>query len=197
MNLSHSERAPSATEVFSNGEHFATRTYELGTLYELHDEGNGEYHLHQENTDIKLETSNNIDVGYHFETDRVHVQANVFYNRVDDFIYERFTGINSTAIHTDEHHDEHAGEAAHDHAHDGDGLMVVQFSQADVNLYGYELEADYRLTDAWSVHGFSDYTRAELRDGGDLSLLEKAKPDARLFAAAWLAGVRLIDNIAV
>jgi len=187
VNLSHSERAPSATEVFSNGEHFATRTYELGTLYELHDEGNGEYHLHQENTDIKLETSNNIDVGYHFETDRVHVQANVFYNRVDDFIYERFTGINSTAIHTDEHHDEHAGEAAHDHAHDGDGLMVVQFSQADVNLYGYELEADYRLTDAWSVHGFSDYTRAELRDGGDLPRIpaQRVGTEVRYQATHW------------
>lgn len=45
--------------------------------------------------------------------------------------------------------------------------------------------------------GFNGIDYLELRDGGDLSLLEKAKPDARLFAAAWLAGVRLIDNIAV
>ena len=45
--------------------------------------------------------------------------------------------------------------------------------------------------------GFNDVDYLELRDGGDLSLLDKAKPDARLFAAAWLAGVRLIDNIAV
>lgn len=45
--------------------------------------------------------------------------------------------------------------------------------------------------------GFNDIDYLELRDGVDLSLLEQAKPDARLFAAAWLAGVRLIDNIAV
>ncbi len=45
--------------------------------------------------------------------------------------------------------------------------------------------------------GFNDVDYLELRDGGDLSLLDRAKPDARLFAAAWLAGVRLIDNIAV
>ncbi|MAD54811.1 TonB-dependent receptor [Idiomarina sp. UBA3162] len=189
INLSHSERAPSATEVFSNGEHFATRTYELGTLYELHDEGNGEYHLHQENADMALETSNNIDLGYHYETERFHLQANVFYNRVDDFIYERFTGISSTAIHTDEDHDEHAGEEAHDHdhEHDEEGLMVVQFSQADVNLYGYELEADYRLTDAWSLHGFSDYTRAELRDGGDLPRIpaQRVGTEVRYQATNW------------
>ncbi|MCK0095704.1 pantoate--beta-alanine ligase [Yoonia sp. F2084L] len=45
--------------------------------------------------------------------------------------------------------------------------------------------------------GFNDVDYLELRDGLDLSLLDQAKPEARLFAAAWLAGVRLIDNIAV
>ncbi|WP_373634834.1 pantoate--beta-alanine ligase [Yoonia sp. SS1-5] len=45
--------------------------------------------------------------------------------------------------------------------------------------------------------GFTEIDYLELRDGGDLSLLDQTKPGARLFAAAWLAGVRLIDNIAV
>lgn len=45
--------------------------------------------------------------------------------------------------------------------------------------------------------GFNDVDYLELRDGGDLALLDQTKPGARLFAAAWLAGVRLIDNIAV
>ncbi len=45
--------------------------------------------------------------------------------------------------------------------------------------------------------GFNEIDYLELRDGGDLSLLDRAKPEARLFAAAWLAGVRLIDNMAV
>lgn len=45
--------------------------------------------------------------------------------------------------------------------------------------------------------GFTKIDYLELRDGHDLSLLDSAKPGARLFAAAWLAGVRLIDNIAV
>ena len=54
-------------------------------------------------------------------------------------------------------------------------------------------EAEARIMAA----GFNKIDYLELRDGTDLSLLDQAKPDARLFAAAWLAGVRLIDNIAV
>jgi len=45
--------------------------------------------------------------------------------------------------------------------------------------------------------GFNKIDYLELRDGAHLSLLDHTKPGARLFAAAWLAGVRLIDNIAV
>lgn len=44
--------------------------------------------------------------------------------------------------------------------------------------------------------GFNEVEYLELRDGNDLSLLDQPVEGARLFAAAWLAGVRLIDNIA-
>jgi len=54
-------------------------------------------------------------------------------------------------------------------------------------------EAEARLLAA----GFNKIDYLELRDGDGLARMETAKPGARLFAAAWLAGVRLIDNIAV
>lgn len=44
---------------------------------------------------------------------------------------------------------------------------------------------------------FTDIDYLEMRAIDDLSLVTDAKRPARLFAAAWLAGVRLIDNIAV
>lgn len=204
VNLSHAERAPSATEVFANGEHFATQTYELGTFYELHQEQNGEYHIESAGQDVTTETSNNIDVGLHFENDRLHAQVNVFYNRVNDFIYERFTGISSDRIHTDEGHDEHADEHDHDHAGE-DGLEVVQFAQADAELYGYELDLGYRFNAAWSLHGFSDYTRAKQTDGGDLPRIPaqrvgiEARYQAQDFDAAigytrYLEQDRIADN---
>jgi pantoate--beta-alanine ligase len=45
--------------------------------------------------------------------------------------------------------------------------------------------------------GFNEVEYLGLRDGTDLSLRNQPVEGSRLFAAAWLAGVRLIDNIAV
>lgn len=184
FNLSHAERAPAANEVFANGNHFATRTYELGLAYELHEEESGEYHIEASDTAVSTETSNNIDVGFHYENESFHANANVFYNRVDDFIYDNFTGLDSEQIHGDEDHDEHEGE--HEHGH-GEALQVVQFSQVDAELYGYELELDWQLNDQWSVHGFSDYTRAKQRGGDDLPRIpaQRVGTELRYQAVSW------------
>lgn len=45
--------------------------------------------------------------------------------------------------------------------------------------------------------GFTEVEYLDLRAADTLELLDKADRPARLLAAAWLAGVRLIDNIAV
>ncbi len=45
--------------------------------------------------------------------------------------------------------------------------------------------------------GFTEVEYLELRSADTLDLLQTADRPARLLAAAWLAGVRLIDNIAV
>ena len=54
-------------------------------------------------------------------------------------------------------------------------------------------EAERRIRAA----GFTEIDYLELRACDDLSELERPERSARLFAAAWLAGVRLIDNIGV
>ena len=48
-----------------------------------------------------------------------------------------------------------------------------------------------------SAAGFGDIDYLELRTNDTLALIERADAPARLFAAAWMAGVRLIDNIDV
>ncbi|MEI4197862.1 pantoate--beta-alanine ligase [Roseovarius sp. E0-M6] len=58
---------------------------------------------------------------------------------------------------------------------------------------GLRTEALTRL----QKNGFGDVDYLEMRANDDLCLLKTPERPARLFAAAWLAGVRLIDNIAV
>jgi pantoate--beta-alanine ligase len=45
--------------------------------------------------------------------------------------------------------------------------------------------------------GFDSIDYLSLRDAGTLAPLDRADRPARLLAAAWLGGTRLIDNIAV
>ena len=50
---------------------------------------------------------------------------------------------------------------------------------------------------ALAAAGFAPIDYLELRSGDDLRPLERAAPPARLFAAAWLGRVRLIDNLEI
>ena len=58
-------------------------------------------------------------------------------------------------------------------------------------------ELHAKALDRLGKAGFTKVEYLDLRAADDLSLLETPTRPARLFAAAWLAGVRLIDNIAV
>ena len=70
---------------------------------------------------------------------------------------------------------------------------VAEGLLAGVDLEALKEKAFARLERA----GFGEVEYMDLRAADDLELLAKPDRPARLLAAAWLAGVRLIDNIAV
>ncbi|GAA6151223.1 TonB-dependent receptor [Pseudoteredinibacter isoporae] len=76
--LSRAQRAPSVEELFSDGVHVATQSYELG------------------NADLDEETSHNIEFGYKYHvpmgSDYIELDIGVFYNDIHDFIYRDNTG---------------------------------------------------------------------------------------------------------
>ncbi|KFZ28247.1 membrane protein [Pseudidiomarina atlantica] len=172
-NLSHAERAPSANELFANGQHLATRTYELGLNYELHEEGDHAYVIEAADRAPALEKSNTLDLGTHIEYGDNHLDITLFVSQIDNFIFENVTSVNSVDLiqdhgHEDEHegehegeHEEHAEEDAHDHS---EGLPVVHYQQVDALLFGYEISGLWQLTDEWKLTAFSDYTRAYTED---------------------------------
>ena len=145
--VSHSERAPSAAELYSNGAHIATSSYELGLAYELHD---GEIEVSERN--VKKETANNVDVTFRSFQGDLTFTYNFFYNKVGDYLYLSNTGLTMEDL---------------EEGHAGDGSFpLYQYQQQDATLYGMEFEARYKLNNAQSLNVFFDAVRAKL-DGGD------------------------------
>lgn len=127
--LARTERLPTANELFADGPHLATRTFEIG------------------NPDLGKEISLGLDLSLRKRQGRITGVLNLFTNRFDDYVFERFTGLQE------------------------DGLDVVRFVQADAEFRGVELDLVSELL-RWSDGHVdllvrSDYVDAELRDTGE------------------------------
>ncbi|NAR64340.1 TonB-dependent receptor [Acinetobacter haemolyticus] len=66
---SHQQRLPLAQELYANGKHFATNTYELG------------------NDQLKKEKSNNVELGFHYDNNKFDYHVHVYHNWFDDYIF--------------------------------------------------------------------------------------------------------------
>jgi iron complex outermembrane recepter protein len=129
VNVAHTERAPSATELYADGPHVATNTFELG------------------DPDLGLETSLGVDLSLRKREGRLTGVFNVFTNRFDDYVFERFTGLEE------------------------EGLDVVRFVQEDAVFTGAELDLVVALARMDDGHVdlllSGDYVDAELDDTGE------------------------------
>jgi iron complex outermembrane recepter protein len=74
LGLDRAQRAPTAEELFSDGPHLATQSFEVG------------------DADLERESANQVEFGVHFHSDRVDARFNTYYNRFNDFIYLADTG---------------------------------------------------------------------------------------------------------
>jgi iron complex outermembrane receptor protein len=74
LSLSHNERAPAIDELFSNGPHGGSATFNLG------------------DPDLGNEASNGIELSVHHTTGPVHVQGSIYYSRFSNFIFQAPTG---------------------------------------------------------------------------------------------------------
>lgn len=116
---SHQQRLPLAQELYADGLHFATNTYELG------------------NPDLDKETSNNLELGLHYEGDKLDYHVHVYHNWFDDYIY---------------------GETV---AQKGN-LRGVQYTQDKARFYGTEAQAGYQINDMYKLSVFGDYVRGKI-----------------------------------
>ncbi len=158
--VSRSERAPSASELMSFGAHIGTGTYEVGSLFALHEDGD-DSHISLTEQTIDLETANNIDLTLRKTQGDLGFIINGFYNQIDNYYYQIGTGLFAEDGHEHDHggesHDEHEGE-----------LPVFIFQTDDVILHGFEAQITWQATDTFKATLFSDYVRSRLKNGGDL-----------------------------
>ena len=170
--LSRSERAPSAAELYANGAHVATSSYELGLVYQLDDS-----EITLASSAAKKETANNIDLTFRSFNGELTFTYNFFYNKVHNYLYLANTGLtmadlaadHDDALPTD---DDHHGDI-HDDIHDD--FAVYQYQQHDATLYGAELSANYQLDAAQSIQLFVDTVRAKLDSGENLPRIPPVK----------------------
>ena len=70
-NFDRAQRAPVAEELFSDGAHIATQSYEIG------------------DENLSKETANNFELGLHYHGETAHGSISAYSNRFDKFIFQR------------------------------------------------------------------------------------------------------------
>jgi iron complex outermembrane receptor protein len=158
--FSYAERAPATEELYSGGPHDATVTFDVG------------------NPDFKKEASRNIELSVQKTTGLVRWKANVYRNKVRDFIYGHITG-----------------NLLDEEGNPGDELRERIFEQANATIKGAEAEITYNAQGAgWSGRLFADTSRGTLDNAGSLPL----QPATRFGASvgyregAWRGGLSLV-----
>lgn len=116
---SHQQRLPLAQELYADGVHFATNTYERG------------------NQDLDVEKSNNLELGLHYEGDKLDYHVHVYHNWFDNYIYGSTT--------------------------DSEGdFRLVDYTQDKARFYGTEAQAGYQINDMYKLSVFGDYVRGKI-----------------------------------
>jgi iron complex outermembrane receptor protein len=159
LSISRSERAPSASELLSFGPHIGTGTYEIGSLFALNEENDS---IGLSSEVIDLETANNIDLTLRKTQGNVAFVFNAFYNQIDNYYYQTFTGLYGESGHDHDHGDD---EDAHEEESE---LPVYIFQTDDVVLHGFEAQVAWQVNDTFKATAFSDYVRAKVKDADNL-----------------------------
>jgi iron complex outermembrane recepter protein len=196
--LSQAERAPSAAELLSFGPHLGSGAYEIGALFALSENAEGEAEALLSRDSIDLERSRNIDLTFRKHQGDVAIILNAFLNNIDNYYYQNSTGLFAESGHA--HEGEHAGEHQHEseavEAEDphAEELPVYLFTAGDARFYGLEAQLMWKLDDKWTLTTFGDFVRARLQDGSNLPRTPPRRLgwDLEFSHQRWVANVEWI-----
>ncbi|MFY0631261.1 MAG: TonB-dependent receptor [Flavobacteriaceae bacterium] len=111
FNYGLSNRAPNASELFSDGLHHSAARIELGDLR------------------IQKETSNRISGTYTYKGEKLQLNAEAFFNNIQDFIYLEPEGVETTIR---------------------GSFPVWEYKQINASLLGIDTHINYAINDRWN-----------------------------------------------
>lgn len=141
---SHQQRLPVAQELYSNGIHVATNTYERG------------------NENLNVEKSNNLELGFHYDDQRLDYHVNVYQNWYDNYIYAATTA-------------------------QYENFRLVDYTQDKAKFYGAEAKLSYQLSDDYKLSVFADTVRGKI-DGKNAPRVPAGRLGSKVnvdFADGW------------
>lgn len=118
---SHQQRLPLAQELYAQGKHYATKTIEHG------------------NVNLSPEKSNNLELGLHYEADKLDYSLHVYHNWFDNYIYGQAQG-----------------------ARNEEGFLELEYTQDKAKFYGTEAKLGYQISPDYKLSVFGDYVRGEI-----------------------------------
>ncbi|MBL8497236.1 TonB-dependent receptor [Nitrosomonas sp. JL21] len=133
----HGQRAPAIEELYVNGIHHGTATFQVGD------------HA------LRKEAHNNVDLSLSKKSGFMRWKVNAFYNRFNHYIFYKSVDSNGDRL---------ADRVNHDGELTADGEFLVQnLAQTDAVFYGAEAEVVFSLRpDNLDLRLFTDYVRARL-----------------------------------
>jgi len=145
--VTRAQRSPSLEELYNDGPHLATGTFERG------------------DPALDPETANNLDLTLRKSEGRWTWRVSAFANLIEDFIFAASVDANGDGV--ADRADEEGNVVP-----EGD-LLSLDFVQDDAIFYGIEAETVFGIFEGTSYGGldarfFADYVRGKLTDGDDL-----------------------------
>ncbi len=171
LSISRGQRIPSEEELFADGPHLATGTFEIG------------------NPSLSEEISNNIDLSLKKETGRLTWGVNLFVNYIEDFIF----------LSEFDRDGDGAPDFVDDDGNPPGDLLLTRIEQDNALFYGIEAEAIFGLiqgaTGNLDLRVSGDYVRGKRDGGDDLPRISPPRLGAGLLynQAAWTVSLDVIN----
>jgi iron complex outermembrane receptor protein len=159
------QRAPTIEELYSNGPHESTATYDIG------------------DNNLNKETSRNFEISLQKTEGLLRWKANIFQNRVKNYIYGRTDG---TTVNEDGVVDPVAAN---------NEFLQRFWSQNSATIRGAEAEISYNLRgEGWSLRGFADTARGKLTNLDNLPLQAATRFGAEVGyrEGGWRSGIKVL-----